>query len=104
MGYTIRRSDAFDSDLEETVGYLTGTLCSAHAAMKFLDEVERVAELVSENPFLNAVSGRFGCDRGLREQPILNYVAVYRVVDDEVVFLRLFHQMQKYERFVVEWN
>ncbi|MFR7651900.1 hypothetical protein [Eggerthella lenta] len=29
---------------------------------------------------------------------------VYRIAEEEVLFLRFFHQAQMYERFVMEWE
>ena len=52
-------------------------------------------------PFIHALSRKphlRGSD--CREHPVENYVVVYRVEGEEVLFLRLFHQRQLYDRAV----
>lgn len=70
-----------------------------------MQEVDRAKALLVEQPFIHAVSKKLHLsDRAYREHFVLNYVIVYQIGDDEVLFLRFFHQSQLYERFVMEWE
>lgn len=67
--------------------------------------VDGSKELLASHPYVDAVSDKPGFAEGrYREHLAHNYVIVYKVIEDEVVFLRFFHQTQLYQRFVMEWE
>lgn len=105
MGYSARVAEAFEDDLFEVLAYLIESHGANDAAGCIMQEVDRAKTLLTEQPFIHAVSSkpRFA-ERSYREHFIKGYVIVYRIVGEEVLFLRLFHQAQLYERFVMEWD
>lgn len=105
MAYSVGRTLAFEEDLRSTVSYLIEQLGSSQAASKLFDEVERAIDILGETPFVCAPS-RKPClrGRGYREYLLDDYVIVYKVEGNEVWLLRLFHQKQLYERFVMDWG
>lgn len=70
-----------------------------------LNAVGRAAEILERTPYINAVSQEISKE-GLdyRKCLVLGYIIVYKVTRDEVIFLRMFHQSQDYERHVIEWD
>ena len=98
MVYSVVRTDNFESDYDHILGYLCYVLNSPSAASRFMDEVVHVAEVVEHAPFVRAISSKpFLAERELREYFILGYAIVYQVIDDRVVFVRMFHQSQLYD-------
>ena len=101
MVFKSRVTEAFEDDLVNTLRYLSERLASPRAAENLMHKVDVAEELLICQPFLHAVSRKpnlhsYDC----RECLVDNYVIVYRVVGDEVVFLRLFHQTQLYDRLI----
>lgn len=101
MGYSVNRTEAFEADLESAAFYLTAQLHSPQAARALFDAIEKAIGILGEVPFIHALSRKPHLrESGCREHPVESYVVVYRVEGDEVVFLRLFHQRQLYDRAV----
>ncbi|BAK43780.1 type II toxin-antitoxin system RelE/ParE family toxin [Eggerthella sp. YY7918] len=95
----------FECDLFDSLAYLTEVLHASGAAERLANEIDAAKELLAEHPFLDAVSERLQmADLGYREHLVLNYVIVYKVKNNVVWFLRLFHQRQSYGRFIIEWR
>ena len=105
MGYSVRITEAFEEDLFDVLTYLIETRGAHGAAERIMREVDGAKALLVTQPFIHAVSkkSRFG-DFAYREHFIKGYVIVYRIAEEEVLFLRFFHQAQLYERFVMEWE
>ena len=103
MASEVRVTAAFECDLLDALAYLADALHAPVAALRLASEVDAAKELLAENPFLDAVSGRLP-GSGYREHLVMNYVIVYRADDDVVWLLRLFHQRQSLGRFVIEWR
>ena len=105
MGYSIRITEAFEDDLLSALSYLIEARGANGAAKRLMREVDEAKTLLVAQPFMHAFSKkpRLG-DFGYREHFLSKHVIVYRVEGDEVLLLRLFHQAQLYERFVMEWG
>ena len=105
MAYSVNRTQGFESDLDDALAYLAGELKSPQAALSLIDEMENAIAFLGSQPYSHAVSRkpRFA-ERSYREHFVKGYVIVYRIIGEEVLFLRFFHQGQMYERFVMEWN
>ena len=105
MASEVRVTAEFEYDLLDSLAYLVETLHAPGAAERLVNEVDAAKELLAENPFLGAVSEQLQTrNLDYRERFVLNYVIVYKVKDNVVWLLRLFHQRQAYGRFVVEWR
>ena len=105
MGFDVSVTDAFEGDLREIPSYLIEEKGSVSAARNVMNAIDEAKELISACPYINAISkkARFS-GRPYREHFIRGYVIVYKVVGNDILFLRLFHQAQLYERFVMEWE
>lgn len=104
MASEVHVTEAFEYDLHNALAYLEETLGEPGAAERLMYGIDAAQVLLSEQPFLNALSRKpWAWGQNYREHFVLNYVVVYTIKDDGVWFLRLFHQRQSYGRFVVEW-
>lgn len=90
-------SFAAERDRDRAVEYLLYNLKNPQAAGHFLDELDRVIELIGGNPTLFAVSTEPRLARlGYRKCLFMNYIALYKVEDDVVKVARIFHASQDY--------
>lgn len=98
MAYSIRRSDEFTKQLNQTIEYIVDELASPRAAGAILDELERQLHVVAEHPCWfpidQAMSDRFGLE--IRRFPVRAYVAFYLISDtsETVHLITLRHQSQ----------
>ncbi|WP_139650853.1 type II toxin-antitoxin system RelE/ParE family toxin [Raoultibacter phocaeensis] len=98
MAYTIVKTESFENDYDDILEYLVSKLKAPQAALNLIGEVDKAIELLSETPFIHAVSNRPTLRaRDAREHYIRNYVIVYWIENKEVVFARMFHQAQEYD-------
>ena len=105
MAFEVHTTAAFEEDVEATLAYLSGSLGSPAAAESLMEAIDQAELLLRDQPFIHAVSGKSGCaEHAYRTHCVKNYVIVYKVEGDEVWLLRLFHQTQLYERFVMDWS
>ena len=80
------------------LGYLTTRLGNPQAAERLMREIDRITEILQSTPLIHRVSTKpFLAEQGLREHFVLNYVIVYKVEEDAVILVNLFHQTQDYE-------
>lgn len=101
MAFRVRITEGFEADLFDTLTYLSENLSAPMAAQRFMQGVDAAEALLVCQPFIHALSRKPHLrGSGCREHPVESYVVVYRVEGDEVVFLRLFHQRQLYDRAV----
>lgn len=101
MAFEVRNTPQFEADYDSALDYLINALGSRDGALHLMDEMDRVEKLLKDNPFINAISRKSElCTCQCREQLIMNYVILYTVVDDVVMYLRFFHQMQDYEHLI----
>lgn len=104
MAYSVYVSKAFEDDLFDIVAYLESH-ASGGVVEGVLRAVDKAKAALAVHPFMHAISRKPSLsDRGYRECFVLSYVIVYRVEENKVLFLRLFHQAQLYERLVMEWG
>ena len=105
MTYQTIKTAAFEEDLDEALSYLVSVLHTPKAATNLIKEIQHASTTLETMPFIRAVSRRAPLRyHEYREYPVAGYVIVYRVQGKTVYFLRLFHQSQHYERFVMSWN
>lgn len=105
MAYTINKSSSFEYDYDGILSYLVDDLKSPRSALSLINEMDKAIEFLETTPYANSVSIRPALAKnGYREMPVKNYVVVYRVRGRMVYLVRMFHQTQRYERFVMEWD
>ena len=98
MAYSVIRTDTFETSYDQCIGYLAINLASPQAATRFMSEIDHVASILESTPFVRGISEkRYLAERRLREYFVMNYVVVYRIDEDVVTFVNLFHQTQEYD-------
>lgn len=98
MVYAVNKTESFENDYDGALKYLVEVLKSPQAALSLLGEVDNAIGLLSENPFVHAVSSKPTLHaRNAREHFVRNCVIVYRIEGDQALFVRMFHQTQLYE-------
>ena len=97
MAYKVSHTDSFERDYRTVVDYLTREH-GHQSAKRLVMELGNVASILEETPFIRAVSRKPSLERrNLREFFIGSYTLVYAIADEEVLFVRLFHQLQQYD-------
>ena len=97
MAYSVIRTDSFESDLDHILDHLVNTLKSSSGAKRLMKDLTNISSILEETPFIGAVSKkRFLSARSLREHFFLSYALIYRVDEDKVILVDLFHQTQDY--------
>ena len=105
MGYTVNKSLRFECDYDDILAYLVDDLKSPRSALALINEMDRVIDFLETTPFANSVSTKPTLAKNeYREMTVKSYVVVYRVQESIVHLVRMFHQNQRYERFVMEWE
>jgi len=101
MAYRVLYTDSFEREYDEIVCYHIDHIKSPKAAADFVDAMDHALSLLAEMPAANAIStkpGFYGLE--LREHLVKNYVLVYRIEEDAVYLLHLFHQSQDFARYL----
>lgn len=97
MDYKVVSTAAFRHDYASITSYLSNTLKSPATAKKLVANIRNVSNTLSVAPFIHAISQkRLLAERQLRECHVCGYTLLYRVNDDHIEFVRLFHQSQQY--------
>jgi addiction module RelE/StbE family toxin len=82
MGFKVKYSQQSSADLTEIIRYINDELFSPQAAERFLNEVTRKTDLLSENPYLFPIyQDEKLVQDGYRFIAIGNYLLFY-IVDD----------------------
>lgn len=101
MAYRITIAAEAAREYEQIVSYLSGILNSKQTAQGFADEFARQVESVRANPEIHALSRMSElAARGYRPLLVNRYIALYKVVGEEVVIAHIFHQSQDYAKLV----
>lgn len=101
MAYRVTIAAEAAREYEQIVSYLSGILNSKQAAQGFADEFARQVESVRANPEIHALSRMPElAARGYRPLLVNRYIALYKVVGEEVVIAHIFHQSQDYAKLV----
>lgn len=103
MAYKIIKTDAFQRDLDATIGYLVLSLENKPAAAALLDEIEKTYDGLERMPMMcEACQDPYLKERGYRKAVIRNYIMVYTVDEDTktVSIMRFFHGRQDYAKLI----
>lgn len=88
-------------ELAEISGYLSATLKSEQAALRFLDSLQQKIDPACSNPELFALSRLPQlAEKGYRAALVNNYVMLYTFSDDTIYIAHIFHQRQDYASLV----
>jgi len=92
-----QRAPGADSDLDDIWYYVAKESGSPDRAERFIAFITERFYLLSANPFIGR--SRDDLRPGLRTFPVGGYVIVYRIEDEDVVILHVFHGSRDIEAF-----
>ncbi len=103
MAYKVKRTNAFDRDLDAVIGYIALSLENKPAAASLLNDIEKCYGELERMPLMYAAChDPYLRELGYRKAVIHNYILIYKVNEDEkiVYIMRLFHGRQDYEKLI----
>ncbi len=84
--------------MKQIFDYIAVELCNPTAAIEQIDDFEKAFENVCVFPeSCPYISNEYVKDKSLRKLMINNYIAFYRVKNDEVQVVRVLYGMRNYE-------
>jgi toxin ParE1/3/4 len=92
-----QRAPSADSDLDDIWYFVAKESGNADTAERFIESLTDRFYLVSANPYIRR--NRDDLRPGLRSFPVGQYVIVYRIEDEEVVILHVFHGSRDVQAF-----
>lgn len=101
MIYNLIITERADELLDKLVFYLIYQLKNEQAASHLLDGVSKIYDRVADNPFQFPKCGDLVLKRKeYREAviPDMNYIVIYRVHEDDVYILGVFHGLENYNQ------
>ena len=108
MVYKVVSTDEMDRLLDNSVLYLLKKLKSEPAAEHLFDGVSEVYSELERNPLIYRISDDpFMKELNYHEAkvPEMDYMIIYKVVDDTVYLLGIFHTLENYaSKMKVLWN
>lgn len=88
-------------DMEQIFDYIAVELCNPDAALGQIDDFEKAFENVCVFPESRSyVNNEYVKDKSLRKLVVNNYIAFYRVKENEVQIVRVLYGMCNYERLL----
>lgn len=85
-------------DMEQIFNYIAVELCNPTAAIGLINDFEKAFENVctfpEKCPFIN---NEYVKDKSLRKLVVNNYIAFYRIRDNEIQVVRVLYGMRNYE-------
>ena len=108
MVYNIISTDEMDRLLDECVRYLLIKLKSEQAAEHFLNGVSRIYDNLESNPNMYRLSEDTfmkALDYHEAKIPEMDYMIIYKVVNDNVYILGIFHTLENYaSKMKILWS
>ena len=100
MGYKLIITNRAEELLDVLVRYLLYRIKSKQAASHLLDCVDKIYELLEENPYqFPACKDDYLAHRGYKEALLhdMNYIIIFKVEGKEVFVLGIFHELEQYK-------
>lgn len=101
MVYKVNVTEHAEELLDDLVYYLIYRLRNEQAAVHLFDGIEKIYVRLEENPYQFPESRDIYLNRlGYREAVVtdMDYVIVFRIEEDQVYVLGIFHQLENYRR------
>lgn len=92
-----QRAPSADSDLDDIWYYIAKESGSIETAERFIASLTDRFYLLAENPYIGRSSEELR--PGLRSFPFGQYLIIYRIKDEDVVILHIFHGSRDIESF-----
>jgi len=89
MGYKVIASKHAETDIDETIGYISIQLGNQKAARDFLSKLRKHYEIIADNPFLYPIARNPVFEtKGYRWFPVGNYMVFY-TIDEQAGEVRI---------------
>ena len=89
------------ADMEQIFEYIAINLSNPSAALNQIDDFEKAFDNICAFPESRPViNNEFVRDRSLRKLIVNNYIAFYRIKDNEIQVVRVIYGMRNYEQFL----
>lgn len=99
--YQINIYTSAQADLTQIFDYIATTLDNPSAAIKQIEDFENAFENISVFPqSCPFVKNEYVKDRTLRKLVVNNYIAFYRLKDNEIQIVRVLYGMRKIEELL----
>lgn len=101
MVYKVNVTEHAEELLDDLMYYLIYRLKNEQAAIHLLNGIEKIYVRLEENPYQFPESRDIYLNRlGYREAVVtdMDYVIVFRIEEDQVYVLGIFHQLENYRR------
>ena len=95
MAYSYELTELVIKDIDETIEYITKKLCNKKAASDLMIELEKTIDNICEFP--NSYPDckyYFIKDELIRHAVINNYILVYKICDNRIIFVRFKYSKQ----------
>lgn len=99
MRYKLIITERAEQLLDGLVCYLLYQIKNQQAATHFLDQIEYLYNCLQENPYqFPECEDEYLSYKGYREAvfPHMNYLMVYRIENESVYILGVFHELEQY--------
>lgn len=99
MLYKLIITERAEELLENLVYYLLYRIKNQQAASHLLDRVERIYDRLEDNPYqFPFCRDEYLASKEYREVvlPDMNYVIIFRIAENEVYVLGVFHELEQY--------
>lgn len=98
MAYKLTQSAQFEESLFTIIEYLVRHFGTDSAPKRLMRSIDRIMSILKSTPYIKALSQKpMLAAEGLREYYFMSYVILYKVKDNTVTLVNLFHQSQNYE-------
>lgn len=88
-------------DMEQIFDYIAVELCNPTAAIEQINDFEKAFENVCTFPeSCPYINNEYVKDKSLRKLIVNNYIAFYRIKDNEIQVVRVLYGMRNYEPFL----
>ena len=88
-------------DMEQIFDYIAVELCNPTAAIGQINDFEKAFENVCTFPeSCPYINNEYVKDKSLRKLIVNNYIAFYRIKDNEIQVVRVLYGMRNYEPFL----
>lgn len=99
MGFNIIITEHAEELINRQVDYLLHGLKNVQSVQHLLEEIDKIYDRLSQNPFQFPVSkDRYLASKGYHEAilPRMNYMFIFAISETTVTILGMFHQLENY--------
>ena len=95
MAYSYELTDSVKKDIDNALNYITNEICNRKAARNLMLEIEKSIKNICEYPMLYPNCNYFYInDESFRHSIINNYILVYKILSDRIIFLSFRYSKQ----------